>query len=108
MSSGAIEPATDGILIAIDDTASASEGMTFCQGPHRHGVMRLLRAHTDVRRALAHRKCSLTLGAEQARHAAISSTTDQVCVEAALAVMRALRVRTVAWGELHDSLLMTT
>src|SRR5206468_6697864 len=75
-------------------------------GPHRHGVIRLLRAHTEVRRALAHRKCVLTLGAEQARNAAISSTTNQMCVEAALAVMRALRVRTVAGGALHDSLLM--
>src|SRR2546426_5080384 len=70
--------------------------------------MRLLRAHTEVRRALAHRKRALTHGAQQSRNAAIDSTTDQMCVEAAFAVMRALRVRTVACGELHGSLLMRT
>src|SRR6266851_1891753 len=37
-----------------------------------------------------------------------ASTPNQMCVEAAFAVMRALRVRTGACGELHGSLLMWT
>src|SRR5712691_3044069 len=108
MPPGSIQPVTDGILIDIDDTPGTPQRITFCQGPHREGVIRLLRAHTEVRRALAHRKRALTHSAQQSRNATIGSTTDQMRAEAALAVMRALRVRTVACGELHGSLLMKT
>src|SRR2546428_7403339 len=108
MPPGSIQPVTDGILIDLDDTPSTPQRIPFCQGPHRDGVMRLLRAHTEVRRALAHRKRALTPGAQQSRNATIGSTTDQMRVEATFAVMRAVRMRTVTCGELHGSLLMKT
>src|SRR5437870_9370040 len=108
MPSGSVHPVTDGILIDLDDTAGTPQRITFCQGPHRNGVIRLRRAYTEVRRTLAHRKRALTHGAQQSRNVAIGSTTDQMRAKAALAVMCALWVRTVACGELHSSLLMRT
>jgi hypothetical protein len=62
MPSGSIDPVTDGILVDIDDTVGTPQRMTFGQVPHRDRVMRFLHAYTEVRRALAHRKCALTLG----------------------------------------------
>jgi hypothetical protein len=47
-------------------------------------------------------------GAQQARNAAIGSTTDQMNTEAARAVMRALWLGTVACRELHCFLLIRT
>jgi hypothetical protein len=73
MPPGSIQPATDGILIDLDDAAGAAYSMTFGQGPHRAEVMRLLRAHTAVGRALARRKRALTHGAQQPKNAAIGS-----------------------------------
>src|SRR4029453_16083024 len=108
MPSGSVHPVTDGILVDIDDTAGTPQRMTFCQGPQRDGVIWFLRAHTEVRRALAHRKRALTPGAQQSRNAAIGSTKDQMRAKAALAVVCALWVRTGACGELHSSLLMRT
>ena len=102
MPSGSIDPVTDGILVDIDDTAGTSQRITFCQGPHRDRVIRFLHAYTEVCRALAHRKRALTHGAQQSWNAAIGSTTDQMRAKAALAVMGALWVRTVACGELHS------
>jgi hypothetical protein len=108
MPSGPIDPVTDGILVDIDDTASTPQRITFCQGLHRDSVIWFLRTNTKVCPALAHQKCALTHGAQQSRNAAIGSTTDQMSAKAALAVMCALRVRTVACGELHGALLMRT
>src|SRR4030095_6959918 len=108
MPSGSVHPVTDGILVDIDDTAGTPQRMTFCQGPQRDGVIWFLRTHTEVRRALAHRKRALTPGAQQSRNAAIGSTKDQMRAKAALAVVCALWVRTVACGELHSYLLMRT
>src|SRR5713101_2540263 len=82
--------------------------MTFCQDPHRGGVMRLLHPDTEVRCALASRKRAMAHGAHQTRNAAIGSTTDQMSTEAALAVMRALWIGTIACRELHCFLLMQT
>ena len=45
MPSGSIDPVTDGILVDIDDTAGTPQRITFCQGPHRDRVIRLLRVH---------------------------------------------------------------
>jgi len=70
--------------------------------------IRLLRAHTVVGRALARRKRALTHVAQQPRHAAIGSTTDQMSTEAALAVMRALWMGIVTCSELPGSLLIQT
>src|SRR5262245_39766383 len=100
--SGSIDPVTDGILVDIDDTTGTPPSMTFCQGPHRDRVMRCPHAYTEVRRALAHRKRALTPGAQQSWNAAIGSTTDQMRAKAALAVMGALGVRTVACGARHS------
>src|SRR4030095_14432836 len=82
--------------------------ITFCQGLHRDSVIWFLRTNTKVCPALAHQKCALTHGAQQSRNAAIGSATDQMSAKAALAVVCALWVRTVACGELHSSLLMRT
>src|SRR5215475_15067646 len=108
MPSSSVHPVADGILVDIDDPASTPQRITFCQGPHRDGVIRLLCTHTEVRRALTHRKRALTPGAQQSRNASIGSTKDQMSAKAALAVMCALWMRTVACGELHSSLLMRT
>src|SRR5712691_4178829 len=70
--------------------------------------MRLLHPDTKVRCALASRKCAMAHGAHQTRNAAIGSTTDQMNTEAALAVMRALWIGTVACRELHGFLLIRT
>src|SRR4029450_14117129 len=90
MPSGSIDPVTDGILVNIDDTAGTPQRITFCQGPHRDRVIRFLHAYPEVRRALAHRKCALTHGAQQSWNAAIGSTTDRMRAKAGLAVMGAL------------------
>src|SRR5262245_31436321 len=108
MPSGSVHPVTDGILIDLDDTAGTPQRIPFGQGPHRDGVIRRLRAYTEVCRTLAHRKRALTSGAQQSRNTAIGSATDQMRAKATLAVMGALWVRTVACGELHSSLLMRT
>src|SRR5713101_7717455 len=108
MPPGSVQLVTDGILIDIDDAASAPERIPFGQGAHRNEVIRLLGAHTVVGRALARRKRALTHGAQQPRNAAIGSTTDQMSTEAALTVMRALWMGTVTCGELHGSLLIQT
>src|SRR5215510_2551535 len=63
MPAGSVHPITDGILIDIDDPAGTPQRITFCQGPHRDGVIRFLRTHTEVCRAVAHRKRALTHGA---------------------------------------------
>src|SRR5919197_3009179 len=93
MPSGSVHLVTNGILVDIDDTAGTPQRITFCQGPHRDGVIRLLCTHTEVCRALTHRKRALTPGAQQSRNAAIGSTKDQMSAKAALAVMCALWVR---------------
>src|SRR5215211_4194008 len=64
------------------------------------------RAHRSTR-CPGELKRALTLGAQQPRNTAIDSTTDQMGA-ATPAVVRALRVRTVTWSELHGSLLMQT
>jgi hypothetical protein len=106
--SGALEPAAAGLRLARDETARAAAGLPCGPGPPRPGGRRLLRAPTAGRRALAHRPWALTRGAEPARHAASSATTDPRCVAAARAVRRAWRGRTVACGALPDSLLLRT
>jgi hypothetical protein len=106
--SGALEPAAAGLPLARDETARPAGVLPCGPGPPRPGGMRLLRAPTAGRRALAHRPWALTRGAEPARHAASSATTDPRCVAAARAVRRAWRGRTVACGALPDSLLLRT